>query len=75
LETLELPRTVIARWESKRGKDWVNVYEHALGYCYDGNGFGGWFGDVTRQEAIASIAERVARGEFCSQKSPMKKVV
>jgi hypothetical protein len=51
------------------------VYEHALGYCYDGNGFGGWFGDVTREEAIASIAERVARGEFCSQKSPMKKVV
>jgi hypothetical protein len=70
-----MEKTVIARWESSRGKDWVNVYEHELGYGYDGNGCGGWFGDVTRQEAIDSIAVRVARGEFCSQKSPMRKVV
>jgi hypothetical protein len=75
MEALEPLQTVIARWESKRGKDWVEVYEHALGYCYEGNGCGGWFADITRDEAIASIADRVERGEFCSQKSPMRKVV
>jgi hypothetical protein len=75
MENLELPRTVIARWESRRGKDWVEVYEHELGYCYEGNGCGGWFADITRNEAIACIAKRVDAGEFCSQKSPMRKVV
>jgi hypothetical protein len=40
-------RTVIARWESKRAKDWVQVYEQSFsdgvaGYGYDTSNGGGW---------------------------------
>ena len=70
-----MERTVIARWESRRGKDWVVVYEHELGYCYEGNGCGGWFADITREQAIADTQRQVDAGCFCSQKSPMRRVV
>ena len=75
-----MQRTVIARWESKRGKDYVEVYEQASafagsGYGYDTRNGGGWMGHVTRDRALADIQRRVDNGCFCSQKSPMRKVV
>jgi hypothetical protein len=68
-------RTVIARWESSRGKDWVEVYQDQHGFGYEANGSCGWFGNVTREEALQQIEHRVALRVFCSQKTPMKRVV
>jgi hypothetical protein len=68
-------RIVLARWESQRGKDWIEVYENpGLGCGYQGRGCGGWMGNVTREEAVADIQRRVDQGCFCSQKTPMRKV-
>lgn len=73
-------RQVIARWESKRGKDWVEVYEQTSsfdvsGYGYDCRNGGGWMGHIPRDAALLLIERRVLTGDFCSQKSPMRKVV
>ncbi len=69
-------RVVLARWESQRGKDWIEVYENpGIGCGYHGRGVGGWMGTVTPEEAVAYIQQRVDRGGFCSQKTLMKKVV
>jgi hypothetical protein len=71
-----MERVVLARWESQRGKDWIEVYEQVgFGFGYQGRGCGGWFGNVTRDEAVSDIQRRVDQGCFCSQKTPMKKVV
>jgi hypothetical protein len=68
-------RIVLARWESQRGKDWIEVYENPGSGCgYQGRGCGGWMGNVTREEAVADIQRRVDQGCFCSQKTPMRKV-
>jgi hypothetical protein len=71
-----MERTVIARWKSRRGKDWIELYESpGLGFGYQGRGCAGWMGSVTRDEAVADIQRRVDQGCFCSQKTPMRKVV
>jgi hypothetical protein len=74
-----MKRTVLARWESRRGKDWVEVYElsfdggHGCGYQHR-NG-AGWMGPIPRELALETVQKKVAAGVFCSQKSPMRKVV
>lgn len=73
-------RNVIARWESKRGKDWVELYEQIVGvyvsgYGYESRNGGGWMGRVSREQAVSEIQRRVAAGCFCSQAAPMRKVV
>lgn len=77
-----MSRVVIARWESRRGKDWVEVYEQTFGICpepsygYNCRNGGGWMGsNTTREQALETIRQRMAAGCFCSQKSPMRKVV
>ena len=70
-----MERTVIARWESKRGKDWVQVYQDDYGFGYEARNGGGWFGSATREQAMAEIQRQMEMGCFCSQKTPMRKVV
>lgn len=75
-----MQRTVIARWESKRGKDYVEVYEQASAFTGEGYGYhtrngGGWMGHIPRAAALMLIERRVADGCFCSQKTPMRKVL
>jgi hypothetical protein len=75
-----MPRTVIARWESKRAKDWVQVYEQSFsdgvaGYGYDTSNGGGWMGPIPRELALERVQQKVDQGCYCSQKSPMRKVV
>ena len=67
-------RQVIARWESKRGKDWVEVYKDDYGYGYTASGGGGWFGDATEEQALANMQRQIEAGCWCSQKTPMKRV-
>ncbi len=73
-------KNVIARWESKRGKDWVEVYEVTqygvpVGYGYHCRNGGGWMGPVPRELAMETVQRKMAAGCYCSQKSPMRKVV
>jgi hypothetical protein len=70
-----MERTVIARWESKRGKDWLELYEDKHGMGYEANGAGGFLGKVTRERAIEDMEQRIANGMYCSQKTPMKRTV
>jgi hypothetical protein len=76
-----MAQVVIARWESQRGKDWVEVYEQTFGdgvagYGYNARLAGGWMGgNVTRDQALAKVQRLMDMGCFCSQKSPMRKVV
>lgn len=71
-----MQRVVLARWESQRGKDWIEVYEQAPHGCgYQGRGCGGWMGNISREEAIEDIQRRVDKGVFCRQATPMKRVV
>lgn len=72
-------RHVIARWESRRGKDWVQLYEQTdsdgrTGYGYEARQAFGWLGYVTREQAMADVQRHIAMGCFCSQKTPMRKV-
>ena len=68
-------RQVIARWESRGGKDWVEVYQDRYGFGYEARNGCGCFGSATREQAMAEIQRQLDMGCFCSQKSPMRKVV
>lgn len=69
-------RTLIARWESQRCRDWVELWHDEFGYSYQGNTCRGWLGDATLEQAMAFMARETAAGMqvFCSQQSPMKQV-
>jgi len=67
---------VIARWESRGGKDWVELYETNYDFRFRSNGHRGYAGK-TYEDAMAYMRPRVAKDAylFCSQKSAMKRVV
>lgn len=67
---------VIARWESKSGKYWVELTSSESGVSYGAPGAGGSLGRVGDSEAIAEIQRRVDLGYFQpdANKTPMKKV-
>ena len=44
---------MIARWESKTGKHWVELHQHVSGYRYTAHGCGGWLYASTEPEALA----------------------
>jgi hypothetical protein len=67
----------IARWESPRGKHWVELYQHTDGcFGYTGNQCGGNLGRITLEAAMNYMAERTAEGAyfFCSGKTAMVQV-
>ena len=68
---------VIARWESQRGKYWVELLEFDNGgFCYRASGAGGNLSQHTLTEAVAAVQEKVDAGYFLpdAAKIPMKKV-
>jgi hypothetical protein len=69
---------LIARWESKSGKYWADLYRDSDGYCfYRGEGCGGNMGKMEQSSAIESLQLRVNGGYFLpdSHKTPMRRVV
>jgi len=69
----------VARWESKSGKHWVDLYEYAYpdyGFFYKAPGAGGQLGKISRADAIAKMEEKVRAGYFQpdSAKTPMRRV-
>jgi hypothetical protein len=69
-------KTLIARWESGRCKDWVELWHDEWGYSYQGNTCRGWLGESTLEQAMAFMEREAAAGMqvFCTQPSPMKRV-
>lgn len=72
-----MEKKLIARWESQRCKDWVELWHDQYGYSYQGNNCGGSFGDAPLKLVMKFMEQNTAEGMqvFCSQKSPMRKVV
>lgn len=68
-------RKVVARWESRGGKDWAELQYDESGYWHQGRGCGGFIGS-TLEYAMSVMESRVQEGAYfyCSQKSAMKRV-
>ena len=52
-----MEKRIVARWEAKGGKRWLELYADATGYGYSGDGCGGNLG------ALASDADAIAQME------------
>jgi hypothetical protein len=68
-------KTTVARWESKSGKHWVNLYRSdnpALkGYGFDSPDIHGWFGDIGEEQAIRELQRRLDTFQPSRNKTPM----
>lgn len=67
---------VIARWESKSGKHWAELYHDGVAAFYRGVGCGGNIGICDKDTGIAELQRKVDSGYFLpdSAKTPMKRV-
>ena len=68
---------MIARWESGRGKDWVDLYKDEWGYGYTGPGSSGnmgnkWASDDS--EAISKFESEKMRNCFRDDAKQIKRV-
>lgn len=45
----------IHRWESKGGKNWIELFKEDVGYSYDSSNGGGNLGNITEAQAIQEI--------------------
>ena len=43
---------MLARWETKRKKHWLELYRDQWGYSYKTNNGGGFMGNITQSEAL-----------------------
>lgn len=50
---------VVARWESRSGKHYVNLTRDEYGYGYTTPNSSGYFGNITREAAEQQIERRV----------------
>jgi len=57
-------RDLLARWESKGGKYWVEVYSDETGQTYRSDDGGGNLGNIGEDAAIEQVEKRVLRGDF-----------
>lgn len=66
-------RDLLARWESKGGKYWVEVYSDERGQTYHSDDGGGNLGNIGEDAAIEQVEKRVLRGDFLPDraKTPM----
>lgn len=52
-------KKVIARWESRGGKFWTELYDEGeQGYSYRGDGYGGYMGKIDLEIAIARCEQQ-----------------
>lgn len=52
-------KTLVARWESRGGKYWLELLRDAGGWSYKGNGCGGFLGPVTEMQALQRIQREI----------------
>lgn len=55
---------LVARWESRSGKHWVELRRVDGGYEYTAPGCGGYLGDIPEPAAVSEVERRVADGYF-----------
>lgn len=69
-------KQLIARWESKSGKYWAELYMDSIGPSYKGVDCGGSMGNLTADAAVAAMQQKVDMGYFQpdANKTPMKRV-
>ena len=67
----------IARWESRSGKHYVDLWRGRWGPSYDSPGASGSMGNITDAQAIAEIERKLSWGMFQPDKAktPMRRVV
>jgi hypothetical protein len=67
---------LMARWESRSGKWWANLYHDGEHAFYRGVGCGGNMGLITWEAAIVELQAKVDSGYFQPDalKIPMKRV-
>jgi hypothetical protein len=67
---------IIARWESRSGKHWVELEYDGIAAIYRGNGCGGCMGKMSQEQALTEMQKRVDSGYFLpdAAKTPMKRV-
>jgi hypothetical protein len=65
-----------ARWESPRGKHWVELHSAADGFRYRGSDCGGFLAAKTLSEARAELQAKIDAGYFLPDiaKQPMQEV-
>ena len=67
---------IIARWESRGGKHWVELEQTEFGFSYRGNGCGGVMAAKKEYDALQELMVKVNSGYFLpdSAKTPMRRV-
>jgi hypothetical protein len=68
---------VVARWESRSGKHWVDLYAYPdSGHGYKAPGCGGFLGVMDEAAALAIMEQKVADGYFQpdANVTPMRRV-
>ena len=67
--------TLVARWESRSGKWWAELYRDSLGYSYRAVGAGGVLGGASEAEAVAEMEKRLPLFQPDAAKTPMRRVL
>ena len=69
-------KTLIARWESRRGAHWVDLYRtEGGGYCYSATNGGGTLGPFSSDDdAISYMGVRVDNFQPDSNRTSMARV-
>jgi hypothetical protein len=70
-------KQIIARWESKSGKHYAELYEDRWGFGYTSNKAGGFLGSISRGTALEIMNGKIVMGYFQpdKNKTPMKQVI
>lgn len=65
---------VLARWESRGGKDYAELIVSDNGFGWKSKDGMGWFGNESLEGALRIMLDRTAAGAnyFCEQKSAMR---
>ena len=62
-------RRVVARWEAKGGKRWIELYQDSHGYGYDSDNGGGYLGNLGSDENAIARMEHLSYGSAASLKA------
>lgn len=72
-----MKKKIIARWESRGGAHWVELYRDEYGYGYSANDASGFLGRLaTDSHAILLVGDKVDSGYFLpdAARTPMRRI-
>lgn len=61
-------RKLIARWESRGGKSWYELFQLSTGFVYYGEKCSGHFNGSNTEEAIIEMEKKIAMFESVKMK-------